>query len=197
MKLKWKSLLSAVYPTFFLLLTMLVSVLSLYGVNKLTKEKRIANEKGEAGKAVQLLLERNGIKIENSDSIQWTTVADTVGVQEKATIDGQPYLILSLKGNGYGGEIVLMTLYSDEGNLIDAQVVTHSETDGIGSLIASEGYMKKFVGFGAKKPIPSSKSKLSPEDADAVSGASISFGAVAGILQKGADFIKTEGGKDE
>ena len=54
--------------------------------------------------------------------------------------------------------------------------------------------MKKFIGSGADKPVPTVKTQLPQQEADAVSGATITFTAVAQALEAGSSFAKNLGG---
>lgn len=102
-------------------------------------------------------------------------------------------VVLTLKGEGYGGTIFILSYYDPEGNLIDARITKHSESPGIGSEAAEPSYMKKFTGKGGVIPLPRFKGDLSTSEADAVSGASVTFEAVSKILDKGSSYVKEKG----
>ncbi|MGH4037925.1 MAG: FMN-binding protein [Sphaerochaeta sp.] len=106
-------------------------------------------------------------------------------VDEDGTVKGN---ILELKSNGYGGEIKLVASFDEAGLVLEAKVVSNSETPGLGKKSENSWYMTKFIG---KDPIPTSKNQLSAEDNAAVSGASITFGAIAKALSEGGEYAKT------
>ncbi|MDD3903899.1 MAG: FMN-binding protein [Sphaerochaeta sp.] len=102
--------------------------------------------------------------------------------------------IVGLKGAGYGGELTLVGSYTIEGELLFAQMLTNSETPGLGKKSENEGYMDKFKGTGATSVVPTTKDMLSDSDAAAVSGSSVTFSAVAKAIKGGSDYVKTLGG---
>lgn len=116
----------------------------------------------------------------------------TISAYYKLTTDGKPSgYLLKLANNGYGGAVNLVAAYDLKGLVTDAKVVSDSETPGLGKKSEESWYMKKFIG---KDPIPTKKNMLSSEDAAAVSGASITFGAVSSALETGSKFVKGLGG---
>ncbi len=138
-----------------------------------------------------------------------TAVSNGYAIGTEAAVEGDQYVtytidlsengkvvgyIVGLKGSGYGGELTLVASYKTSGELMFAQLLTNSETPGLGAKAADVAYMTKFQGTGADKPIPTNKSMLSDADSQAVSGASITFGAVARSLEAGSEYVKTLGG---
>lgn len=101
--------------------------------------------------------------------------------------------VLELIGKGYGGDIVLLAYYDTNGSVIDAVIVSDSETPGIGKKAALPGYMDKFHGSGGSRPVPQSRDQLPKNESDAVAGATVTFKAVAVALAAGSAFI-VEGG---
>lgn len=108
-----------------------------------------------------------------------------IPLEENGSVKGY---ILELSGNGYGGLIKLVASYDNEGILLESKVVSNSETPGLGKKSENSSYMTRFIG---KKVIPTSKNELSAEDSAAISGASITFGAVSKALFNGSSYIKT------
>ena len=102
--------------------------------------------------------------------------------------------IVGLKGNGYGGELTLVGSYTKEGELLLAQMLTNSETPGLGKKSENKDYMDKFKGTGAVNVVPTTKDMLSSSEAAAVSGSSVTFTAVAKAIRGGSDYVKTLGG---
>jgi electron transport complex protein RnfG len=108
-----------------------------------------------------------------------------IPLEEDGTLKGY---IVELSGNGYGGLLKLVASFDTEGILLESKVVSNSETPGLGKKSENEGYMSKYIG---KEKIPTSKNELSAEDSAAISGASITFGAIGKALLNGSSYIKT------
>ncbi|MGE4583372.1 MAG: FMN-binding protein [Sphaerochaeta sp.] len=102
--------------------------------------------------------------------------------------------ILGLKTAGYGGQMTLVASYSTKGEMLFAQLLSDSETPGLGKRAEQEGYMDKFKGTGADKPVPTSKAMLSSGDAQAVSGSSVTFNGIAKAIAAGSAYVKSLGG---
>ncbi|MDC7224137.1 MAG: FMN-binding protein [Spirochaetales bacterium] len=99
--------------------------------------------------------------------------------------------ILSLVGNGYGGEMKLLASYSLDGTLLKAILMDNNETPGLGKKAEKSDYMDKFLGKGAAgNPIPTSKGEL--EQPDAVGGSTITFTGVSRALAAGSAYIREE-----
>ncbi|NBK20947.1 MAG: FMN-binding protein [Spirochaetia bacterium] len=111
------------------------------------------------------------------------------------TQDGQRRgYIVGLKGAGYGGDLTMVASYTTEGEMLFAKMLTNSETPGLGKKSEKEGYMDKFKGTGSAKSVPISKDMLSPTEAAAVSGSSVTFMAIGKALQGGSAYVKSLGG---
>jgi hypothetical protein len=54
--------------------------------------------------------------------------------------------------------------------------------------------MEKFQGTGDDTPVPTDKTMLTDAEAQAVSGASITFGAVSRAIEAGSTYVKNLGG---
>ena len=99
--------------------------------------------------------------------------------------------ILTLMGNGYGGELKILASYSLDGTLLKAILMEDSETPGLGKKAEKPEYMEKFLGKGkAGSPIPTMKSQL--EKPDAVAGSTITFTGVSRALAAGSDYVREE-----
>ncbi|MBO4387882.1 MAG: FMN-binding protein [Spirochaetales bacterium] len=119
-------------------------------------------------------------------------VGDYVPVEDNPVVSGYyPILpsgyILSLRANGYGGEITLLAAYDAKGVLTAAKLVSDSETPGLGKRAEESWYMDKFIGKGTDMPVR--KNMLSASDAEAVSGASVTFTGVSRALLAGSMFV--------
>lgn len=104
--------------------------------------------------------------------------------------------IVSLVGNGYGGTFSLMASYTIDGSVIDARLLTNSETPGLGKKAEKAEYMEKFKETGSKEsPVPTKKGELEKEDADSIGGSTITFSAVAKTIEAGSFYVAQKGGK--
>lgn len=155
------------------------SIDTAYGAGFHKIETRAKNPNGTA-------VVQNGRDVENRAGVN--CIYD---VYDRGVMRGY---VLELTGKGYGGDMILLAYYDVNGAVIDALVVSDSETPGIGKKAALPGYMEKFRGSGvAGKPVPQSRDRLPQAESDAVAGATVTFKAVAGALAAGAAFI-AEGG---
>ncbi len=103
--------------------------------------------------------------------------------------------ILTLKGSGYGGDFFLLASYLSSGEVINAKMLSDSETPGLGKKSEEDWYMEKYKGTGtSSKPVPTSKSMLSKEDSDAISGASVTFSGISKSIAYGSEFVIRMGG---
>ena len=98
--------------------------------------------------------------------------------------------ILSLRAMGYGGEMTVLAGYRTDGEVVSVVLMDNLETPGLGKKAEDPSYMNKFVGTGAREAVPVRKGMLSSADADAVSGASITFIGIAKALAEGSGFVK-------
>jgi electron transport complex protein RnfG len=101
--------------------------------------------------------------------------------------------ILVLEGTGYRGPLPLIVHCEPSGEILAARLLETRESPGMGKMAESPDYMRKFTGTGAEKPVPVSKSGLSPRDADAVSGVTYTFRGIAGALERASAFVKNGG----
>lgn len=100
--------------------------------------------------------------------------------------------ILSITAVGYGGPMDMIVGYEKNGALIQAKLLKNTETPGLGKEAEKTEYMELFLSKGASDPIPLRKNQLTTEQADAISGATITFSGVAKALFSGSEFVKTK-----
>ncbi|MDC7227472.1 MAG: FMN-binding protein [Spirochaetales bacterium] len=112
-------------------------------------------------------------------------------VEDSGAISGY---ILNLKGAGYGGDLIILASFKPDGELIGSVLMEHDETPGLGKEAENDWYMKKYLGFKGGN-IPTSKTQLSQADADAISGATITYTGIGNALIAGSDFAVELGGK--
>lgn len=110
-------------------------------------------------------------------------------VQGYYPVAGGDAYVLDLLGEGYGGEIRILAGYRRDGELFAARLMENSETPGLGKQAEEPGYMTKYTGHGDDEPIPTRPDQLPREQADSVSGATITFAGIGQALAAGADFV--------
>jgi electron transport complex protein RnfG len=101
--------------------------------------------------------------------------------------------VLQLVGTGYGGDMNILAGYYPTGELFAARLMENQETPGLGKKAEDPAYMNKFVGTGGDSRVPTSPSELSPDQADAITGATITFLGVARALEAGSEFVQSDG----
>ena len=101
--------------------------------------------------------------------------------------------ILNIVAAGYGGDMNLLAGFSANGELFNAALMDNLETPGLGKNAEKPEYMEMFIGTGGDTPVPVTKLQLSQAQADAVSGASITFMGLGQAISAGADFVKELG----
>jgi len=98
---------------------------------------------------------------------------------------------LDIVGSGYGGDMKIIAGFNPDGSIRKVKLLDNSETPGLGKKAELEDYMDKFIGTGAETPVPVIKNMLkNQKDIDAITGATITFMAIADALRAGSDFIK-------
>jgi electron transport complex protein RnfG len=129
-------------------------------------------------------------------------VGDRQAVPEEASevvrgyypVDGgsQGY-VLELVGSGYGGDMQILAGYRGDGEVFSAVLMQNTETPGLGKEAENPSYMEMFVGHGGDGDVPTSTSDLEPAEADAVSGATLTFLGIARALEAGSDYVASGG----
>jgi electron transport complex protein RnfG len=99
--------------------------------------------------------------------------------------------LLELIGSGYGGDLKILARYDRTGEIRAVKLMEDEETPGLGKKAESPAYMDKFIGTGAAgNPVPVRKDMLPTSEADAITGATITFLGVSKALAEGARFAR-------
>lgn len=97
---------------------------------------------------------------------------------------------LRIRSAGYGGEMWVLASYNLDGSVITARLLDNTETPGLGKKAEDPSYMSKFEGTGTEEePIPERKNDLPSAEAEAVSGATVTFSGIAKAIAFGSDFV--------
>jgi electron transport complex protein RnfG len=94
---------------------------------------------------------------------------------------------------GYAGDMNIIAGYAMDGELFSAILMENQETPGLGKKAERPEYMEKYIGHGAEQPVPSRKDQLPQKQAEAITGATITFRGIGEALQAGSQFVKTLG----
>ena len=87
----------------------------------------------------------------------------------------------------------IMAGIRQSGEVFSVLLMDNQETPGLGKKAEADGYMDKYIGTGGDSPVPVSKDQLQKDEADAVSGATITFIGIGQALSDGSNFIKSLG----
>jgi electron transport complex protein RnfG len=117
-------------------------------------------------------------------------VQDHELVQAYWSISGSDSYVLDIIGQGYGGDMRILAGYRGDGELFAARLMQNNETPGLGKQAEEPGYMEKYTGRGDEEPVPTRPDQLPPEQADAVSGSTITFMGIGNALASGSDFVE-------
>ena len=99
--------------------------------------------------------------------------------------------LLALVGSGYGGEMRILVRYEQSGAIRAVRLMENDETPGLGKEAERPEYMDKFLGTGtAENPVPVRKDALEAADADAITGATVTFVGLANALAEGSRFVR-------
>ncbi len=167
-----------------------VAAISLGLVNAITEPKIEVMKKQKLMKA----LEQVAVGMEIGDYVEKSDSAVIKGYYPLKNSSGSKGgYIFKLTGVGYGGDLNIIAGVSVKGKILSVVLMDNQETPGLGKEAENQEYMKKYIGTGEDKPVPVRKSQLSQEDADAITGASITFMGIGKALEAASEFAKKEG----
>ncbi len=102
---------------------------------------------------------------------------------------------LRLVGMGYGGDMDMLANFNLSGEVLGVVLMNNLETPGLGKKAEKPEYLEKFIGTGTRdRKVPTRKDQLSRDQADAVTGATITFMGIAKALEAGSSFVQNKGG---
>jgi H+/Na+-translocating ferredoxin:NAD+ oxidoreductase subunit G len=105
--------------------------------------------------------------------------------------------ILQLEGSGYGGKMILLSVFNLDGSFVKAKLMENNETPGLGKKAEDPLYYNMYKEHGTDAdPVPVSKRALTGSDAEAISGSTITFNGISKALALGSDYVKLLGGKN-
>ncbi|WP_455382977.1 FMN-binding protein [Salinispira pacifica] len=126
-------------------------------------------------------------------------VADGPGITGYYPLEGESggpagYILL-LRGSGFSGPVTVAAAFTPSGEITGIRLL-RSES-GPPSLPGRPltRILAIFAGTGASRAVPASIDALPPSEAQAVSGATVSFVTLSRLFTLGADFVRSRGGE--
>lgn len=112
--------------------------------------------------AISMGTEQNtGTAAADAKVLKELDVAGAEGI-EKAVKTETGYMV-TVRTKGYGGDIVMNVAFDEEAkNVTGAEVVEHSETEGLGALIAETDFLSQFEGVAAPVFLPGMSLEAAP-----------------------------------
>lgn len=163
-----------------LCLITLVASLVLAGVNTITEP---AIERAEAA-ATQSAMKN---LIPEADEFEKTESDENLSVAKK---DGKIVgFCAKVSANGYGGAVVMMVGVDTEMTVQGIEILTQSETAGLGAKITDDGFKSQFKGKSLADLKVVKTETTSPQEFTAVTGATISSRAVESGIAKACDMV--------
>ncbi len=170
-----------------------VAALTLGGINAITEPVIIQRKILE----LQQALEELTPDAETGEAVE---VADNPVIVKRYPVlkDGQSAgMLLELEGSGYGGEMKILARYDQDGTIRAVRLMDNTETPGLGKKAENPAYMEKFLGTGsAASPVPVRKDMLTSAEADAITGATITYLGISKALTEGAQYTAGLSGGD-
>jgi electron transport complex protein RnfG len=168
-----------------------VAALTLGGINAITEPLIIQRRIMELEQALDELTP-------NAQTGEAVPVTDNPVVVKRypVSVDGESAgVLLELAGSGYGGEMKILARYDQDATIRAVRLMENSETPGLGKKAENPAYMEKFIGTGSEdSPVPVRKDMLPSGEADAVTGATITFLGISRALAEGAGYVETLSG---
>ena len=138
-------------------------------VYNLTKDKYAENQEAVKAEAIGVIFDLKNPEIEEIKGHEGVYLVK----DEKGKSVG--FCVEVVEGSGYGGDITMMVGYDYMGKVCGVEIISHSETPGLGSNIESDGFRKQFLG---------TSGKIDYSDVDGISGATYSSKAVTAGINK-------------
>ncbi|MDD6728136.1 MAG: RnfABCDGE type electron transport complex subunit G [Eubacteriales bacterium] len=204
---------SVLVNTLVLFVVTLVAVLALAVVNQITRgpiEQAEINARAEIYKVVYVDAE-NFAEVENTDSLLeksgevlegagfgGCSINDVLAV-ESASGEVQGYVIAATSPSGYGGDIQIALGIKTDGTITGFDVVSNSETAGLGSKCTEPEFKDQFAGKPATKLEYTKSGASADNEIDAISGATITTNAVTEAVNAAIVFYQDSfgGGVEE
>ncbi len=162
-----------------------ISALALAYVYNITKEPIAKQKRLEMIKAIKSVLPKNVVNDPLKDKIKIDGRTVYIGKDSAGKVVGVAFKCVS--NEGYSGKIEIMLGLKKDGTINAIQILSHSETPGLGAKIEQPWFKKQFEGRNLKNT--KWKVKKDGGDIDQISGATISPRAVTKAVYQGLLFF--------
>lgn len=163
-----------------------VSAALLAGVNMLTEDKIAGNSILEEQKALHEVMSEAESFEPLGEEMSEQYGADEI-YTAKAADGAIAGFCVKLSQRGYGGEIQSIIGLTENGTVTGVQVISHSETAGLGANLSKESFRDQFVG---KSKVEVVKAGAGEGEINAISGATITSKAMASSVNAAVDIVK-------
>lgn len=145
-------------------------------VNEVTKARYAEIQKEEQQKAMASIF--------GSTSVTVTELGDPSGDSFYAVRQGEELLgyCVQVVTAGFGGDMTLMVGFRADQTLVGVQILSHSETPGLGARVSDASYLGQYAGKSGTLTLG--------ENVDAISGATISSRAVLAGVKEAQEILK-------
>ncbi len=180
MKLNLKEILR---PTAILFVICVVVSAALAGTNLLTEKKIAEQAAAKAEESRKLVLPGAESFEEVELPADWEGSPVYVGAADGTTVG----YVLETTAKGYGGDIKVMTGFSAEGDITGVEILSHSETPGLGANAVKEEFREQFkmekpVLYGPLEVVKYQEPE--PGQIEAMTGATITSKAVTAAVEQ-------------
>lgn len=126
----------------------------------------------------------------NADSENMSTeISSDATVLESETIsDGYS---IKVESNGYGGAINVEVTLSNDGIVKNVQVLSHSETDGLGAQVAKPEFLAQFIDKTTEAFNLTNEKPLNDNEIQAISGATVSSTAIINAVNSAVEYYNS------
>lgn len=186
---------------FALFVITLIAGLCLGFVYQITKEPIMKAEEKAKQEAYQKVFEGASfketaqLKAKQEEALVYFEQKGISGTQvleimEAATSDGQKgYVMTVVSGEGYGGDIKISLGFQEDGTINGMEVLSMSETAGLGEKCTGEEFKSQFAGMNSGEIVYSKAGKTKENEIDALSGATITTKAIVDTVNAAASFL--------
>jgi H+/Na+-translocating ferredoxin:NAD+ oxidoreductase subunit G len=114
--------------------------------------------------------------------------ADAEVLESNTISDGYS---IKVESNGYGGAINLEVTLSNDGIVKNVQVLSHSETDGLGSQAAKPEFLSQFIDETAEEFNLTNEESSDDNAVQAISGATVSSTAITNAVNSAVEYYNS------
>lgn len=178
-------------PSLSLFIICLITAFCLAFVNNTTKDTIAQRTQKDAEEQRrQVLSEADSFKrLEAQEGVEYGTLIR----EAYAAYSGDRFVgyVFSAYPSGYGGEMAVTVGVGSDGRITGVRIGANEETPGLGSKTVEDGFTGQYTGKSIDNSIKVVKVPPRADDEiQAVSGATISSGAVTSAVQASADMAK-------